>query len=477
MKAFMDEEFLLSTETAKTLYHKYAQQCPILDYHCHIDPKEIYEDKKYPNIAQLWLGVGGSHFGDHYKWRLMRSFGVEEKYISGTEPDEERFVKWAECLGRAAGNPLYHWSHMELKAYFKFNGNLTGKNAREVYAMCNERLKSPEMSVRGIIKMSGVKLICTTDDPADTLEWHEKIAADKSFNVQVLPAFRPDKAKNIEKPTYVEYLRKLGSAAGVEIDSFCALKKALSLRMDYFAAHGCVESDHALEYVMCVPAEDDELEAIFAKRIHGEEITAEERQKFYTAFMLFAGREYRRRGWVMQLHYGSKRDNNTMRFAQLGADTGYDCIDNYAPSSALANFLDKLCSAGELPKTVIYSLNPADNAAIDSIIGCFQSSEAVSKIQHGSAWWFNDHLDGMTAQLKSLANLGALAGFIGMLTDSRSFLSYTRHDYFRRILCRILGEWVEEGMYPCDIDTLGELVKDISYNNAVRYFGFDLATC
>lgn len=473
MKKFMDQDFLLDSAAAKTLYES-VRDLPIIDYHCHIDPREICEDKTYDNIAQLWLGVGGSNFGDHYKWRFMRSCGVEERYITGTEPDEERFVKWAECLSRAIGNPLYHWSHMELRKYFGFEGYLNGENAREVYRLCNEKLRQEHLSVRGIIERSGVRLICTTDDPADSLEWHAQLRADESFSVQVLPAMRPDKAKGIEKPDYPAYLEKLGAAAGVQITSFAALKEAMRRRMDFFASLGCCVSDHALEYVMYSPASDAQIERIFADRLDGKIPDRADCDRFYTAFMLFAGAEYSRRGWVMQLHYGAKRDNNTGMFERLGPDTGYDCVSNYAPSALLADFLNALERDGHLPKTILYSLNTNDNAAIDSVIGCFQNSDAVAKIQHGSAWWFNDHIQGITEQMVSLANLGNLSGFVGMLTDSRSFLSYTRHDYFRRILCSLLGSWVERGEYPDDWATLRQIVRDISYNNAVRYFGFAL---
>ena len=330
------------------------------------------------------------------------------------------------------------------------------------------------MSVRNLIRRSGVKLICTTDDPVDSLEWHKKIAADDSFEVKVLPAWRPDKAMNIEKPEYLDYMAKLSEVSGVKVASFASLKEALKVRMDFFASLGCCVSDHALEFVMCRPASDEEVEAIFAKRLAGEAVSRDEELIFKTAFMLFVGREYHRRNWVMQLHYGCKRDNNTLRYKNLGPDTGYDCIRNNAPSSEMADFLNTLNVTDELPKTILYSLDPADNEAIDTILGCFQDASAVAKIQHGSAWWFNDHKTGMIAQMTSLANLGLLSNFIGMLTDSRSFLSYTRHEYFRRILCDLIGTWVENGEYPFDEKVLGRIVQDISYNNAVRYFGFEI---
>ncbi len=468
MKQFMDKEFLLSTETAQNLFHKYAETTPVLDYHCHIAPKEIAEDRKFENITQVWLG------GDHYKWRQMRSNGIDEYYITGDATDREKFQKWAETLEKAIGNPLYHWSHLELQRYFGYTGALNGETAEEVWNLCNKKLQEDSMSVRNIIRQSNVKLICTTDDPVDSLEWHKVIAEDETFDVQVLPAWRPDKAMNIEKPDYLDYLKKLEEASQRKIKTFEDLKEALKVRMEHFASYGCRASDHALEFVMYRPASDGELEQIFAKRMRGEFVSKEEELKYKTAFMLFVGREYHKRGWAMQLHYGCKRDNNVLRYRELGPDTGYDCINNYAPSSEMADFLNALNQTDELPKTIIYSLNPNDNAAIGTILGCFQDQSAVGKIQQGSAWWFNDHKAGMTEQMTSLANLGLLGNFVGMLTDSRSFLSYTRHEYFRRILCELIGNWVENGEYPADEQRLGKMIEDISYNNAVNYFGFDL---
>ena len=468
MKAFMDEDFLLQTEVAKKLYHDYAAKMPVLDYHCHINPREIAEDRQFENITQVWLG------GDHYKWRFMRSCGVDEKYITGDASDKEKFMKWAECLGKAIGNPLYHWSHLELQRYFGFNGALSRKNAEEVWNLCNEKLTQPSMSVRNIIKQSNVTLICTTDDPVDSLEWHKKIAEDDSFDVAVLPAWRPDKAMNLEKPDYTDYISKLSSVSGVAIKTFEDLKKALVIRIEFFASMGCCVSDHALEYVMYEPATDAQIEAIFAKAMAKETITRQEEMQFKTAFMTFVSGEYNKRNWVLQLHYGCKRDNNKPMFAKIGPDTGYDCINNYAPSAQTADFLNHLIEKDSLPKTILYSLNPNDNQAIGTILGCFQNSDAVAKIQQGSAWWFNDHKTGMQEQMISLANLGNLSGFVGMLTDSRSFLSYTRHEYFRRILCNLFGNWVENGEFPEDYDILGEIVQNISYNNAVNYFGFDM---
>ena len=468
MKQFMDKDFLLSTPTAQELYHDFAAKVPVLDYHCHINPQEIAEDRKFENITQVWLG------GDHYKWRQMRSNGVEERYITGDAPDREKFQKWAETLEKAIGNPLFHWSHLELQRYFGYTGVLNGDTAEEVWNLCNAKLQEASMSARNLILQSNVTLICTTDDPADDLKWHKMLAEDESFPVQVLPAWRPDKAMNLEKPDYGQYLETLAEAANMDIQSFEDLKAALKSRMAFFNEMGCRASDHGLEYVMYVPASDEEVEAVFQKRLNEETVTREEELKFKTAFMLFVAGEYAKMGWAMQLHYGCKRDNNTDMFEKLGPDTGYDCINNYAPSGQIADYSNALNAEGNLPKTVIYSLNPNDDEAIGTIIGCFQNSDAVGKIQQGSAWWFNDHKTGMTKQMTSLANLGLLGNFIGMLTDSRSFLSYPRHEYFRRILCEMIGNWVENGEYPKDMKMLERIVKGISYNNAVRYFGFEL---
>lgn len=467
MQPFMDKDFMLNTDTAKQLYHDFAEDMPIVDYHCHINPQEIYEDRKFDNITQVWLG------GDHYKWRQIRSNGVDEKYITGNDStDREKFQAWAETMPKLIGNPLYHWSHLELRKYFGFQGHLNGDTAEEVWNLCNAKLQEDGMSVRNLIRQSNVRVICTTDDPVDSLEWHEKIAADETFEVQVLPAWRPDKAMNVEKPTYADYIATLSKVSGISVTDFASLKEALKNRMDYFAKHGCCVSDHALEYVMYVPADEDELNAVLAKSLNHGTITKEEELKFKTAFMLFVAKEYHRMGWAMQLHYGCKRDNNAYMFEKMGADTGFDCINNHAPSAQMADFLNALSATNEIPKTIIYSLNPNDDASIGTILGCFQSPETAGKLQQGSAWWFNDHFKGMTDQMTSLANLGCFGNFIGMLTDSRSFLSYTRHDYFRRILCRLIGGWVEEGMYPNDQKALESIIKDICFNNAVNYFGF-----
>ncbi len=457
MKAFLDKDFLLSTETARHLYHDFAAHMPIIDYHCHLDPKEIYEDRRFENITQVWLG------GDHYKWRLMRSAGVEERYITGDASDREKFQKWAETIGLAIGNPLHHWSHLELKNYFGYEGALNGDTAEEVWQLCNEKLRT--MSARSLIVDSNVKALCTTDDPADSLEWHQKIAADESFGVKVLPSFRPDKALGIEKAEYLDYLKRLG-----EIESFAQLCDALLARLDFFCSLGCRVSDHGVDAVPFAPASGEEVEAIFRRRLAGQMPSALEEKQFKTALLLVLGRAYARKGLVMQIHFGVIRDNAKRVFRALGPDAGIDSIGDQASIRSLAAFLNALDETDELPKTILYSLNPNDNAAIETVMGAFQNGSAVGKVQHGSAWWFNDHKQGMTEQMTSLANEGFLAGFVGMLTDSRSFLSYARHEYFRRILCELLGSWVENGEYPNDDKALKTIVQGICVKNAERYF-------
>lgn len=463
MNTFLNDDFLLSNEIAKRLYHETAAVTPIIDYHCHINPEDIATDRHYETITQLWLG------GDHYKWRLMRACGISEEYITGNASDYDKFMKWVQALQKAIGNPLYLWSHMELKAYFGYDGVLNEDTAEYVWNLCNKILANKELSVRNIIKKSNVTHICTTDDPMDDLKWHAHIANDPTFSVRVLPTFRPDKAMNIELDTYLSYIKQLSEVAHIEITSFARLKEALKQRMDYFSDHGCCISDHGLEYVMYEPCTDEELEAIFSKRLHESPLQPTEILKYKTACMLFVAQEYSKRDWAMQLHYGCKRNNNRLMFSQIGPDTGYDCIDTYTPSAPLANFLDALEQQQQLPRTILYSLNPNDNAVIDTIIGCFQHSSACSKLQHGAAWWFNDHRKGILDQLTSLASNGCLGTFIGMLTDSRSFLSYTRHDYFRRILCDQISQYVLNGEYPLDYKQLQQLVADISYHNAITY--------
>ncbi len=466
MQAFMDKDFLLNTETARVLYHDYAAKCPIIDYHCHLNPEQIWQDMRYDNITQVWLG------GDHYKWRLMRCAGVDEHFITGDASDYEKFCKWAEVVGKGIGNPLYHWTHLELQRFFGYHGVLNAKTADEVWNLCNEKLHEAGYSARGLIAMSNVETICTTDDPIDDLHFHQLMLADDTMPCNVLPAWRPDKAVNIEKPEFMAYIGKLSDAANMTITCFADVKAALEKRMAFFHENNCRLSDHGLNYVVYVPATDDEVENIFARKAAGNELTELEVAQYKTACLLFFGEQYKKFGWTMQLHYGCRRDNNGRQYAILGPDTGYDTINNYAPVDQMAAYLGAVEAKCGLPKTILYSLNPADDQAIDTLCGCFQGPEAVSKIQHGSAWWFNDHFTGMTNQLTSLASLGYLAGFVGMLTDSRSFLSYPRHEYFRRILCRLLGEWVEDGRFPQDYDILGEIVTGISANNARAYFAF-----
>lgn len=467
MKAFLDDDFLLTTPTARRLY-QVARSMPILDYHCHLDPKEIAQDRRFENITQVWLG------GDHYKWRLMRANGVDEAYITGDAPDREKFQKWAETLELAIGNPLYHWSHLELRRYFGYEGVLNGDTAQEVWELCNQKLQEPGMSARSLIANSGVTLVCTTDDPADSLEWHQQLAQDSSFPVKVLPAWRPDAAMGLERPEYLDYLQRLGQAAGVEIRTYGDLKKALLSRMAFFDKMGCRASDHALTAAVCQPASEEELERVFQKRLEGEPLTQEELAAFQTGFLRFVAGEYKRLGWVMQLHYGCRRNNNIRMFHKLGRDTGYDAVLQGTPSLEVAAFLDLLASQDALPRMVLYSLNPNDDEGLNSVIGCFQDGTPLGRIQQGSAWWFNDHKAGMVKQLTAFANGGLLGNFIGMLTDSRSFLSYPRHEYFRRILCELLGAWVENGEYPADWKALEKMVRGVCYNNAVEFFGFPL---
>jgi glucuronate isomerase len=466
MKTFMDQDFLLSNETAKKLYHQYAKNLPIIDYHCHISPKEIADNIRFDNITKLWLGA------DHYKWRLMRANGIPEYYITGEATDREKFDQWVITLERAVGNPLYHWSHLELQRYFDYYGVLSSETADEVWELCNKKLADPNMNAKNIISLSNVTVLCTTDDPIDSLEYHKEIARDTNFTTKVLPAFRPDEVIAIEKASYPDYLNKLSKVSSCIISDFSSLCEAIKLRMEYFNEVGCSVSDHGLDFVMYYPSTPDEVDAIIKKRLAGETLTQIETLKYKTAILIFVAKEYHRLNWVMQLHYGVKRDNNTRFYQKIGANTGFDCISNYSSSAELANFLNALDTTNQLPKTILYSLNPIENAAIDTVVGCFQDQSAVAKIQHGSAWWFNDHITGMKEQMSSLANLGLLSNFIGMLTDSRSFLSYTRHEYFRRILCDMIGTWVEAGEFPNQERILSQLVSDISYHNCKKYFNF-----
>lgn len=457
---FLDENFMLSTRTAQRLYRDVAAGQPIIDYHCHLSAKEIYEDRRFENLTRVWLE------GDHYKWRLMRSFGIEERYITGEAEDKQKFLKWVEAVETAIGNPLYHWSHLELKNYFDYRGSISRANAEQIWQIGEQKLAREDFSARNLILRSGVEVLCTTDDPADSLEWHEKLR-ESDFKVKVLPSFRPDRALGIEKADYSTYLERLGS-----IKSFADLKEALKKRLEAFTALGCRVSDHGMDAVPFVPASEAEIESIFQKRLAGEMPTVKEQKQFKTALLLFLGAQYAQRNMVMQLHFGVMRDLNERIYAALGADAGIDAIGDAVSMKDLAAFLNALDVQGALPKTILYSLNPQDNAGIVSVMGAFQTSEARGKLQQGSAWWFNDHKQGMRAQLSTLAAEGHLAAFVGMLTDSRSFLSYARHEYFRRILCDVIGEWVESGEYPCDEALLRKIIRGICYENAKNYFDF-----
>ena len=465
MKEFMDQDFLLETPTAQKLYHDYAEKQPIIDYHCHVDPKEIFENRRFENIYQTWLE------GDHYKWRVMRSNGVEERYITGDASEREKSQKFAEALPKAIGNPMYHWCHLELRTYFGYQGVLNGETAQEVWDLSEKKLKEDGMDVRGIIRQSNVAMIGTTDDPTSTLEWHKRLKEDASFQATVAPSFRPDKALNIEKPGWKAFLQELGASAGVEITSLETLEQALKNRMDAFTQAGCRAADHGLDYVPYREASRQDVDAVLQKGLTDEAVTLEETEQFKTALLVFCAEQYAKMGWVMQIHYNCMRNPNSAMFAKLGPDCGFDCMNNVNCGGALYALLDRLYRTNSLPKTILYSLNPGENEMLDTMIGAFQGTEAAGKLQHGSAWWFNDNKTGMQDQLISLANLSLLGNFIGMLTDSRSFLSYTRHAYFRRILCNLVGGWIENGEYPADMAAAGALIEDICYHNAKRYFG------
>ena len=469
MKAFMDREFLLQTETAKTLYHQYAAKMPIIDYHCHIDPAEIADDRHFSTITKVWLG------GDHYKWRAMRSAGVPERCITGGASDEEKFHVWAETVPKLIGNPLYHWTHLELQRYFNIYEPLSGDSASRIYQHCNDVLAREDMSACGILKKSHVALLCTTDDPADDLHQHRTIADSGRCAAVVLPAFRPDKALRPDKPGFGAYLDKLEKIAGIRISCTDDLRQILLNRIDYFHKNGCRVSDHGLDRCVCTIVPEQQLDATLKKGRNGEPVAQEEAEAFQTALLRTCAGAYRAHGWVMQLHFGCVRNASSAMYERLGPDTGFDAVnDEGFTARSLAGLLDQLEKDKALPRTVLYSLNPADNAVIGSVMGCFQTeSEGMGRIQMGSAWWFNDHKYGIERQLKDLMTLGVAGDFIGMLTDSRSFLSYTRHEYFRRILCNLLGNLVENGEYPADMKALGTMIENISYNNTRKFFGFD----
>ena len=466
MSEFLGRDFFLESSAAKVLFHEYAEKAPIIDYHCHIDPAEIYMDKRFADLSEVWLS------GDHYIWRLMRAHGVNEEYITGKAPGWEKFRALAEVLPRAAGNPVYHWAHLELRRYFGCDKPICPETAREIWDLSSGMLtRRDDLTVRGIIERMKVKAIITTDDPADSLEWHKLLAADDSFRTEVLPGWRPDHLMNAGTPGFCGYIKKLGEAAGAEIVCYEDLKAALRSRMEYFHSCGCRSSDHGFERLVYAPASGEQLSAIFAKRLGGDELTIGEAGAYRYGVLSFLAEEYARLGWVMQLHLGALRDVNTIMYKKLGANTGYDCVSHAGGAPGLAVFLDELETKGSLPKTLLFSVEPSDNLFINSLAWCFAQEGVKGKIQQGSAWWFNDTLSGIEQQIRTFAETGVLGNFIGMLTDSRSFLSYTRHEYFRRILCGILGRWVESGLYPDDMESLGGLVEDICYNNARDYFG------
>ncbi len=466
MKKFMDKDFLLDNEAAVELFEA-ANEMPIFDWHCHLSPKEIYENAQPSDIAWLMLG------GDHYKWRAMRSFGIEEKYITGDASWHDKFMAYAKMLGYAPGNPLYHWTHLELQRYFGIDTPLNEKTAQEIWEKANAQIAAGGFTPRELITKSNVSCVFTTDDPADSLEYHVLLAKDESFKTKVIPAFRPDKALGIELPAFIPWLASLEERVGRRIESYAALEAALLERIEAFAQMGCRASDHAFTYVPYAEASADELEAIFQKGRAGGEFSVFECDAYRTALLRTLAKEYARRGWAMELHMGAMRNNNTLMFNKLGPDTGFDSIDDREIAYPLSRFLDSLAKEELLPRTILFTLNPKDNYVLGTMLGNFQNSDAPGKIQFGSGWWFNDNLDGMREQMKALGNLSVLGKFVGMVTDSRSFLSYPRHEYFRRILCGLLGDMVDKGLYPNDMETLKQLVKDVSYNNAAAYFGVE----
>ena len=476
MRAFMDKDFLLETETAKHLFHYFSEHQPLIDYHCHISPREIYENRRFNNLVEVWLGgrnPDGSYFGDHYKWRVMRSNGVSEDYVTGDKPAYERFEKFVEALQLAIGNPMYHWCNLELRQFFGYDKPLTPANAREAWDWCNDKLQNdPSLTVRGIIEKANVAMVGTTDDPIDSLEWHEKIAADPSIKVKVCPSFRPDKAINISKPGFAEYIGKLAQSVGKDrLNTVGEVCDALVERLEFFAKMGCRASDHGLDYIPCRVAEPAEINAVFARVMKGESVSVEDAEKYQTAVLMCLGKAYHRLNIAMQLHYSCYRNANERMYEKLGPDTGFDMIAQTTCGIQIAQFLSALDKTGECPKTILYSLNGVDNDMLGTMLGCFQGTEVPGKIQLGSAWWFMDTKSGMENQMRSLANLGLIGNFVGMLTDSRSFLSYARHDYFRRIFCNLVGNWVENGEYPANDAALRRIVEGVSYTNAARYFG------
>ncbi|GAF64816.1 glucuronate isomerase [Bacillus sp. TS-2] len=464
MSSFIHEDFMLNSETAKTLYHQYAKDMPIFDYHCHLSPQEIAENKRFSNISEIWL------HGDHYKWRAMRTLGIEEKYITGDASDKEKFLAWAKTVPYTIGNPLYHWTHTELKRYFGIDKLLSEETAEEIWEECNRQLQQSDFSVTTIFEKFNVKLVGTTDDPIDSLEYHQQIKENENIHTKVVPSFRPDKAIEIGRDTFNEYVTQLEEAANMEINQYEDLLAALDNRASFFHKNGCRISDHGLQTLPNETASFEEASSIFNKKKQGNELSKKEEEQYRTYTMLHLGKLYHSLGWAMQLHIGAIRNNNIRMFNELGPDTGYDSIFDYHFAESLNGLLSGLEQENQLPKTVIYNLNPTHNYVVATAIGNFQQGGVRAKIQFGSGWWFNDQKDGMLKQMTDLANNGLLSTFVGMLTDSRSFLSYPRHEYFRRILCDLLGSWIEQGEVPNDMDLVGNIVRDISFNNAKDYF-------
>ncbi len=466
MTEFMDKDFLLDTETAKKLFHDYCENLPICDYHCHLSPKEIYENKAPADISELWLK------GDHYKWRAMRSCGVGEDYCTGSRPPREKFEKFAYTLQYAIGNPLYHWAHIELQRYFGINTPLSAKTADDIYEKANKAIADGDFRPQSLITRSNVKVLCTTDDPTDDLKYHVLLKNAENFDCKVLPTFRPDKALNISAEGFSDYISRLGDAADIEIKSCADVIDALLKRADYFDKIGCRVSDHAFDRVPFAVSDDRAAETVFSKAMNGKQLSKEEEDIYKTKVLLALGEKYSELGWAMEIHIGAMRNNNTAMFRTGGADIGFDSVGDENIAYPLSRFLDALNVKGKLPKTILFNLNGKDNIVLATMLGNFQSEEAESKLQFGPAWWFLDTIDGMTEQMKSLGNLGILGKFIGMETDSRSFTSYGRHEYFRRIMCALIGRWVESGQYANDEEILKEIVEGISYYNAMKYFNF-----
>jgi glucuronate isomerase len=464
-KTFITQDFLLENRFSQRLYHDYAAHMPIIDYHCHLPPDEIANNRSFENLTQIWIN------GDHYKWRAMRTFGIDEKYITGDAPDTEKFSQWAKTVPYTLRNPLYHWTHLELKRYFDIDVLLNPHTANEIYEEAKGKLQTPDFSCQHLIKKMNVEVVCTTEDPIDGLQNHQKLEKN-GFGVKISTAFRPDKAISISKDSYMVYVEQLAEVSGVNIVSYKSLCDALALRLDYFHENGCRLSDHGLSYVPFRNFSDVEIEAIFQKRRENKMLTIEEDEKFQTSLLLFLCEQYQERNWVQQFHIGALRNNNSRMNRVLGPDTGWDSIGDYPQATTLSSFLNALDAKDKLTKTILYNLNPADNEVLATMIGNFNDGKIKGKMQFGSGWWFLDQKDGMTKQLNALSNMGLISCFVGMLTDSRSFLSYPRHEYFRRILCNLFGKEMERGELPQDFELVGEIVQNICYNNAKEYFNF-----